>query len=293
MAATSRTWVGRRALALVAPLAAAFALAASTAGAQPQRCRGSQDWYAGACRYPEDIAKMKAEEQKRRAEAERQRTEEQARRRAQERQRDLDDCERAKAADSLDGWNGYLAAHPSGACSEQARARVAELQAAAAYEEAPAPPPPPAPEPPAPVAPRPPSPAPPPTAAAPLPPPAPRFPPADRGRPSGVSPLAYVGFAVGGAALLVGAISGGVAASSASTLKGECSATGACPPSKEEDLDSAYAMANVSTASFVVCGVGLGVGVVGLLLPGSSRGQPRAGLLVRAGPGGAAASMAW
>lgn len=90
-------------------------------------------------------------------------------------------------------------------------------------------------------------------------------PPADAS-PKKNNTLAYVALGVGGAGLLVGTITGLVALSKKSDL--DCQGK-ACPSSQQDALDSATTMATVSTVSFSVGLVGVGVGVV-LLLTGNS-----------------------
>jgi len=87
----------------------------------------------------------------------------------------------------------------------------------------------------------------------------------------GTSSLVYIGFGVGGAALLVGGVTGILAMSKTNSAKEQCEDT-RCPPSTHDDLSSARTMATVSTISFVVAAVGVGVGVYGLL--GRSGGEP-------------------
>jgi hypothetical protein len=79
------------------------------------------------------------------------------------------------------------------------------------------------------------------------------------------SPLVYLGFGVGGGALLVGAITGLTAFSRTASLDRACASNGNCPPDREGDIKSAKTMGTISTISFVVAGAGLGVGVMGLL----------------------------
>ena len=77
------------------------------------------------------------------------------------------------------------------------------------------------------------------------------------------SPLVYAGF--GGAAVfgLVGAITGGLAFSKASSAKDACDGT-RCPPSTHDDISSSKTFGTVSTITFALAGVGLGVGIYGL-----------------------------
>jgi hypothetical protein len=83
---------------------------------------------------------------------------------------------------------------------------------------------------------------------------------------SGMWPLAVTGLGVAGAGLLVGAITGGISLSDASAVKDSCDEDGACAPEVADQLDRSRTLANVSTASFVIAGVGAIVGVIGLVL---------------------------
>jgi hypothetical protein len=82
----------------------------------------------------------------------------------------------------------------------------------------------------------------------------------------GVHWLVPVGFSLGGAGLLAGAICGGIAMKMTSDLEEECGGT-VCSPSLEGDIDTATALSHASTAGFVVLGVGAALGVTGLFLP--------------------------
>lgn len=95
---------------------------------------------------------------------------------------------------------------------------------------------------------------------------APVGPPADSS-PKKSNTLAYVALGVGGAGLVVGGITGFLALGKKSDLKG-CVDT-KCPSSQEDTLNSARGMATVSTVSFAVGFVGVGLGVV-LLLTGNN-----------------------
>ncbi len=80
----------------------------------------------------------------------------------------------------------------------------------------------------------------------------------------GLSPLVWVGFGVGAAGLAVGAITGAVAAGKASDLRDRCP-DDSCPRAEtEDDYDSTYTMAHVSTVGFVVGGAGAALGLVAL-----------------------------
>ncbi len=85
----------------------------------------------------------------------------------------------------------------------------------------------------------------------------------DESATGGVSPWTFVGFGVGGAGLLLGTITGIVTLTKMSTLKDECP-DNACQPEYHEDVDSVTTLSHVSTVGFVVGGVGVAIGLVGL-----------------------------
>jgi len=91
-------------------------------------------------------------------------------------------------------------------------------------------------------------------------------PPARKGLPT----LAYVGGGVGLAGILVGSITGISAISHKNDAKKACVA-GSCPRSTWSDLDSAHAMATVSTVGFVIGAVGVVVGAGAVLLDGDEQ----------------------
>jgi hypothetical protein len=78
--------------------------------------------------------------------------------------------------------------------------------------------------------------------------------------------LSWIGFSLGAVGLAVAIPTGVVAFNEKSDLEGRCDANMVCPQDVESDLDEALTIAHVSTAFFVVAGVGLGVGVVGLIV---------------------------
>jgi hypothetical protein len=110
----------------------------------------------------------------------------------------------------------------------------------------------------------------------------PAAPPKDMGR-SGTSPLVYVGFGIAGVGVVAGGVTGALMFSKKSALDDACTADKKCPPSSQGDYDAAHTFATVSTISFVVAGVGAGIGIYGLLSSkgkstGSVRVEPWAGL---------------
>jgi hypothetical protein len=82
--------------------------------------------------------------------------------------------------------------------------------------------------------------------------------------------IGVVGFGVGGAGLVVGAVTGLLSLQKTNALKSACDGN-QCPTSSGSDLDTARSMATVSTLSFVVAGIGVGVGG-GALLIGDKHG---------------------
>jgi hypothetical protein len=85
--------------------------------------------------------------------------------------------------------------------------------------------------------------------------------------------LAIAGFAVGGAALAAGAITGLMSIQKTSTVKAACNGN-ECPTSSASDLDSARSAATISTIAFVTGGVGLAVGVSALLIGDKPSTEP-------------------
>lgn len=90
--------------------------------------------------------------------------------------------------------------------------------------------------------------------------------PEDKGGERSMLPVA-ISFGVGGAGLIAGAVAGGVAIAQLGDLKKVCGDALVCPPSEHGHVDAANVSAGVSTAGFVLAGVGAAVGVTLLLLP--------------------------
>ena len=227
-----RLWIGLG-------LASLGAMAAPTAAhaEEAKRCKGGKQLYQGKCLYPDEIARLKADAEKKRQTDEARRKAEKDKKAAQE-QAAKDDvaCAEARRADTLESWQQYVADFPDGHCKQEAADRMTAL---APKPEQP-PPPPPQPPPP---------------------------PPAENEGWLGQSPLVWIGFGVGAAGFLTWGIAGGVAISKRSTLDDECSSDKVCPSSAQGDLDSAMAAAHASTVGMVVGFAGSAVGIVGLLLP--------------------------
>ena len=112
---------------------------------------------------------------------------------------------------------------------------------------------------------------------------------ADQPVPQGtrISPVAWVGFGVAGAGLVVGIATGAVALSKRSALGDACPDYD-CPAAEQDELDSMTALAHTSTVSLVVAGVGLGVGLVGVLALsdlGSGKTSAEPAVSLELGPG--------
>ncbi len=99
------------------------------------------------------------------------------------------------------------------------------------------------------------------------------------------SPLAYVGFAVGGVGLMVGAITGIVAIENTRTISDSCT-NDLCPANLAGALDDAEVVANVSNVAFGVGGLGVVLGVIGLFVGGEAPERAaKASLRPVVGPG--------
>ncbi|MDC3961648.1 tetratricopeptide repeat protein [Polyangium jinanense] len=127
-----------------------------------------------------------------------------------------------------------------------------------------------APEPP-PEAPKPPPPEPLPPISQPKPPPAERSIPAPTS-PSASAILMVTGFGGGGAALLVGAVTGIVTLAKASEILPNCN--GSSCPGQADALATANTLANVSNIGFGVAVLGLGVGIAGVALAPKRENAP-------------------
>jgi hypothetical protein len=87
--------------------------------------------------------------------------------------------------------------------------------------------------------------------------------------------VAFVGFGVAGAGLIAGTVTGFLTLSAKSSALDGCR-DNRCPPSAFSDLDRASTMATISTVSFIVAGVGAGVGVVALIIGDKPKEPPAA-----------------
>lgn len=111
---------------------------------------------------------------------------------------------------------------------------------------------------------------------------------------SGLPIAAGVAFGIGGAALVVGGITGGLTLSRADDIKSTCN-DNSCPPDQETEADDAKVLGNVSTAMFIVGGVGVAAGIVLLIANAtggdeSTGGKPGPTLRARISPTGLALS---
>jgi hypothetical protein len=209
--------------------------------AQPaKRCKGTKRWYAGQCRYPDEIEQLKqasgttpapSPAPAPRPKPEQPKPQPEAPKRNEG---DAAACGLARRVDTLDAWKVYREQFPRGDCATEADKRVQALEA----EPAPTP-----------------EPAASPQASAPEP----------RSYIERVSPLAWLGFGIGGTGLVMWGVTGAIAASKASSVKEACP-DGQCPNAQRGPLGEATALAHVTTASFVVGLVGTAGGITALLL---------------------------
>ncbi|MEO5730838.1 MAG: tetratricopeptide repeat protein [Byssovorax sp.] len=86
--------------------------------------------------------------------------------------------------------------------------------------------------------------------------------------------LAYTGFGVGAAGVLVGAIAGGFTLAQAGSIREHCTAN-RCDSDQAGPLGSATAVANVANVGFTIGAIGLAVGVAGLFVARASAPAPR------------------
>jgi len=86
-------------------------------------------------------------------------------------------------------------------------------------------------------------------------------------------PVAIGAFALGGAGLVMGAVTGGLALGKQSTLKSECPGGVCSTATAQSDASGYHTMETLSTVGFIVGGVGLGGGLVLLLLAPKSEAK--------------------
>jgi hypothetical protein len=88
--------------------------------------------------------------------------------------------------------------------------------------------------------------------------------------------LPFVALGVGAAGLVLGGITGGIALGDHSKLSSACG-SGPCDPSQKGQLDSYHTMAGISTAGFIIGGVGVAAGGLLWLLQPKGAPTPAAG----------------
>ncbi len=84
--------------------------------------------------------------------------------------------------------------------------------------------------------------------------------------------LVISGYGLGVAGGVIGAITGAMSLSQTNDVKKDCGGN-VCPPSEQSKIDSANALATISTVAFVVAGVGAAIGVTGTILFFSTPGK--------------------
>jgi hypothetical protein len=113
------------------------------------------------------------------------------------------------------------------------------------------------------------------------------------GSDSGLGIGAGIAFGIGGAALVAGIITGVMTLNRAADIKESCT-DNVCPLEQEAEADDAKVIGNVSTAMFVVGGVGVATGVALLIAAittdSSEQSARRSGPQVHIGPAGVAVS---
>lgn len=87
-----------------------------------------------------------------------------------------------------------------------------------------------------------------------------------------------IAFGVGGAGLVLGAITGGIALSSMDGFRQRCGPELQCPASLSGDLDGAKVAGHVSTVGFAVAGAGAALGALLLVLPAKKSGPASVGV---------------
>lgn len=93
----------------------------------------------------------------------------------------------------------------------------------------------------------------------------------------------WLGFSLGGAGLVVGAVTGVLSLDRTRAAKEHCTGN-KCTPEATDDLNQATKMANISNVGFGVAVLGTALGVTGILLSGGSS-ETSAKVHVTAGPG--------
>jgi hypothetical protein len=75
---------------------------------------------------------------------------------------------------------------------------------------------------------------------------------------------AWVGFGVGAAGLVLGAITGGLSLAAEGRLADSCGPDKICSPADEDSIDGGMLMANLSNVGFAVGGAGAVFGLIAL-----------------------------
>lgn len=99
-------------------------------------------------------------------------------------------------------------------------------------------------------------------------------------------PVSCIGFGLGSAALVTGAVTGGLALAKSTELETACATDGSCPAYRAGDIESMRALSHASTASWVVAGVGLAAGIGALVFYEVSDDEVSARLVVSPGSAG-------
>jgi hypothetical protein len=94
--------------------------------------------------------------------------------------------------------------------------------------------------------------------------------------------LTYTGFGIAIVGVAVGSIAGISAISSATSAKSGCT-NNQCPPNTHSDIDASITAGDISTAAFIIAGLGTAAGIVGLVLTKSASADTAS---VWIGPGG-------
>ena len=79
--------------------------------------------------------------------------------------------------------------------------------------------------------------------------------------------LMYGGFGIGAVGIGVGAVTGILSISKVSSVKKDCT-NNICPANRQSAIDSAKSLGTISTIAFIVGGVGVAAGVIGVVLSG-------------------------
>ncbi len=88
-----------------------------------------------------------------------------------------------------------------------------------------------------------------------------------------------IAFGAGGAGLVVGVVTGTVSIAKFGDFEKACGPQLQCPPSLRGDVETGRVLGHVSTAGFVLAGVGAAVGVTLLLLPSGSKAPAPVGVV--------------